>query len=105
MCVRQCSPRSATIRSLGLIVLQFFVIVILPNNVVGTSALPAVGAASVRCGADAWSIAPFKGEPAAIFVLIGLESPGYVGEHSLVFSRIAAFSAADTLQISRRLRI
>jgi hypothetical protein len=92
-------------RTLGLIVLQFLVIVILPNNGVGTHELPAVGATSVRCSADGCSVAPSKGEPAAFVFLFGLESTEYVGEDVLVLSRRAAISAVDILQLSRRLRI
>jgi hypothetical protein len=93
------------VRTLELVVLQFLVIVILPNNGVGTPELPAVGAASVRCSADGCSVAPSKGEPAAFIVLFGLESTEYVGEDSLVLSRHAANAPAHVLQLSRRLRI
>jgi hypothetical protein len=92
-------------RALEMVVLQFLVIVVLPNNGVGTPELPAVGATSVRCSADGCSTAPSKGEPATFVLLFRLESTEYVGEDFLVFSRHAAISAADVLQLSRRLRI
>jgi hypothetical protein len=105
MSVRQYCLRRVAIRTLGLIVLQFFVIVILPNNEVGTPELPAVGAASVLCSAGSCSVAPCKGESAAFAMLFGLEGTEYVGQDSLVLSRHGAISAADVLQLSRRLRI
>ena len=92
-------------RTLELVVLQFLVIVVLPNNGVGTPELPAVGAATVLCSAGSYSVSPSKGEPAAFLVLFGLESTEYVGKDSLELSWHAAISAADVLQLSRRLRI
>ena len=52
-------------RSLELLVLQFFVVVILPNNAVGTPDLPAVGAKKV-IGAQGRRLAqPAQGKPPA----------------------------------------
>ena len=105
MSVRQYCLRRSAMRTLELVVLQFLVIVVLPNNGVGTPELPAVGAASVLCGAGSCSVAPSKGEPPAFAVLFGLESTQNVSEYVLVLSRHAAIAAADVLQLSRRLRI
>jgi hypothetical protein len=91
-------------RTLELIVLQFLVIVILPNNEVGTQELPAVGANKVLCSAGNYSVAPSKGKPAAVAVLLGHEPTTYVVGHSLVL-RHAAIRAADVLQLVPRLRI
>jgi hypothetical protein len=101
---QKCLRRTAT-RTLELIVLQFLVMVILPNNEVGTPELPAVGAKQVVCSADSCSVAPSTGELAAFVVQCGLDRTEYVGDCSLMASRNAAISAADVLQLSRRLRI
>jgi hypothetical protein len=92
-------------RTLELVVLQFLVVVILPDNAVGTPELPAVGARKVLCSANSYSIAPSHGEPPAVLDLFVLDVATCVGDYSLVVSRQAASSAADVLQFSRRLRI
>ncbi len=91
-------------RTLELIVLQFLVIVILPNNGIGTSELPAVGAKRVLCRAGNCSVASTTGTPGAVAVLFERDRTTHVGSRSLV-SRQAAIPAADILQLSRRLRI
>ena len=105
MSVWQHCLRSIAMRTLEIIVLQFFVVVILPNNEVGTQELPAVGARKVSCSAGNSSVAPDKDKPAASVVLFVHDCTTYVGDHSLVVSRLAAISAGDVLQLSRRLRI
>jgi|SRR5579863_2867887 len=97
--------RRAAIRALELVVLQFLVVVILPNNEVGTQELPAVGAVKVSCSAGNHSVAPAKDKLAASLVLFVHDCTTYVGDHPLVVSRQAAISAADVLQLSRRLRV
>jgi hypothetical protein len=98
--------RKTAIRALELIILQFLVVVILPNNEVGTPELPAVGAAKVSCSAGNCSIAPAKDKLSASVVLFVHDCTTFVGDHSLVASRHAAITAADDiLQLSRRLRI
>jgi hypothetical protein len=96
--------RIVAIRTLELIVLQFLVIVILPNNVVGTSELPTVVAKRVVCSSGNRSVAPSKGKRAAFVVLFGHERTIYVGGHSLS-SRHTAVPVADVLPLARRLRI
>jgi hypothetical protein len=97
--------RSAAMRSLELILLQFLVIVILPNNEVGTPELPAVGAKSVLCSEDGCSAAPAKDMPAACNLLFVHDCTTCVDDHCLLVSRQAAIPAADVLQLSQRLRI
>jgi hypothetical protein len=101
---QQCLRRVA-MRTLELIVLQFLVVVIVPNNQVGTPELPTVVAQRLHSSAASCSVAPSKGQPAAFAMLFGLESTEYVGQEFLALSRRAAISAADVLQLSRRLRI
>ncbi|MBI3861003.1 MAG: hypothetical protein HY290_03825 [Planctomycetia bacterium] len=50
-------------RSLELIILQFLIVVILPNNDVGTPELPAVGAKVVRGAQGSRSVSPVKDNP------------------------------------------
>jgi hypothetical protein len=92
-------------RTLEFIVLQFLVVVILPDNAVGTPDLPAVGAKKVACSADSCSVAHSRGEPAAALGLFGPDLAICIGEHSLVESRPPASSAAGVLPLWRRLRI
>lgn len=96
--------RRVAMRTLELIVLQFLVIVILPNNAVGTAELPSVVAKRVQCSAGGCSVTTSKAKPAAFVFLFGHERTRYVGAHSLAL-RHAAISTADVLQLSRRLRI
>jgi hypothetical protein len=105
MPVWQHCLRRAAKRTLELIVLQFLVVVILPDNAVGTPDLPAVGAKKVACSADSSSVAPSHGEPAAPLDLFVFDLATCVGDLSLVESRPAASCAASVLQLSRRLRI
>jgi hypothetical protein len=91
--------------TLELIALQFLVVVILPNNDVGTPELPAVGAKKVASSVDSCSVAPSTGEPAASLVLFGFDGAECVGEYTLVLSQQAAIPVADVLQFSRRLQI
>ena len=95
---------NGNLRMLEFVVLQFFVIVILPNNTVGTPQFPAVGVKSVLSSAVGCSSAPFKGESTA-FVQFGLESTESGGEDCLVLLRHEVISVADILHVSRRLRI
>ena len=104
MSVWQQCLRKVAMRTLEFIVLQFLVVVILPNNQVGTPELPTVVAQRLLCSARSCSDAPTKGKPAAFAIRLGHERTMYVGGHSLA-SRRAAISAADVLQLSRRLRI
>lgn len=105
MSVWQLCPRKVAKRTLAFIALQFLVVVILPDNAVGTPDLPAVGAKKVACSADSCSVAPSHGEPAAPLDLFAFDLATRVGDHSLIVSRHAASCAADVLQLSRRLRI
>jgi hypothetical protein len=91
-------------RTLELIVLQFLVIVILPNNVVGTPELPTVLAKRVVCSSGNCSVASSKGKLAVFVVRFGHERTTCVGGRSLA-SRHASLLAADLLPLSRRLRI
>ena len=105
MPVWQLCLRRLAKRTLELIVLQFLVVVILPDNAVGTPELPAVGAKKVACSADSYSVASSHGEPAAPLDLFVFDLTTCIGDHPLVASRHAANYAARVLQLSRRLRI
>ena len=105
MSIWQHCLRRVAMRTLEFIVLQFLVVVILPDNAVGTPELPAVGAKKVACSADSCSVAPSPGEPATALNLFGFDLAICVSEHSLVESRSAAHSGTDALHLSRRLRI
>jgi hypothetical protein len=105
MSVWQHCLRRAAKRTLELIVLQFLVVVILPDNAVGTQDLPAVGAKKVACRAASCSVAPSGGEPAALLDPIALDRTMCIGDHSLALSQHPANYAAEALQFSRRLRI
>ncbi len=101
----QVRLRRGVMRTLAFIVFPFLVVVVLPNNEVGTSDLPAVGARSVLGNADGCSMTPSKGAPAVFVVALGLDGMEYVRQNALVLSPNPANPAADILQLSRRLRI
>ncbi len=105
MSVWQTCLRRVALRMLELILLQFLVVVILPDNAVGTQDLPAVRAKKVLCSAANCSVAPSSGESPAVLDLFALQLATCAGDYSLPMSRNAAGSAADVLQLSRRLRI
>jgi hypothetical protein len=92
-------------QTLALMALQFLVVVILPDNAVGTSELPAVGVRKVVCSTDSGSVAPSGGQPAAVSNLLVHDLAICVGDHFLVESRRAQTRAADSLQLSKRLVI
>lgn len=105
MSVWQTCRRRLALRMLELILLQFLVVVILPDNAVGTHDLPAVGAKRIVCGADDCGVAPSSGALPAVLDLFAIQLTTCAGDDSLAVSRHATSSVADVLQFTRRLRV
>jgi hypothetical protein len=92
----------ASMQSLEFIILQFLVAVILPNNAVGTSDLPAVGAKKVVGGTGCQPVVSSKGGDAVAVVVVRHQFACHVAFRSP--SR-PTFLPQAAVQLSRRLRI
>ena len=97
-------PGRGTLRSLELIVLQFLVIVILPNNDVGTSELPAISAQKVAAATGSRPVLPSQGKRAPVVAKVRHELPQGVGGRAAQL-RLPLPPHAAALQLSQRLRI
>jgi hypothetical protein len=89
-------------RSLEFMIFQFLVAVILPNNPVGTSDLPAVGAQRIVVAKGCHSVQSFKGKPAFEVDRCRPKCP-WLAAPNLLASR--PNSGRSVLQSSRRLQI
>lgn len=91
-------------RSLELIILQFFVVVIMPNNAVGTPDLPAVGAKKVAAATGSRPVVPWKTKRAVAALRSRQGRPQTIGSRQPPL-RQADLPRAAALQLLRPLQI
>jgi|SRR5579863_1177155 len=96
--------RRATLRSLELIILQFLVVVIMPNNEVGTPDLPAVGAKKVTTATGCRPVSPSKARPATASRRVRQKRPVSIDCRPPEL-RLADVPRAAASQLSQHLRI
>ena len=96
--------RRTTLRSLELIVLQFLVIVILPNNEVGTAELPAIIAKKIATATGSRAVLPSKVKRAPVVSKVRHEPPQDICGRAAQL-RLSVPPHAAALQLSQRLRV
>lgn len=90
-------------RTLAFVILQFFVVVVLPNDV-GTPELPAVGARRVAAKAICRSISPSKDRLSTTILAVRFGHPFDVSRAAFEFPN-GLLTQSTALQLSPRLRI